>query len=89
MARIQFEPSASRTIIVQDDDTVIACCGDGSPVLVTLPTEIAAGVCVDILQWTAAGSDSIEPPNTHLTPDSVRGSMIRLLAVSLPSGWTT
>jgi hypothetical protein len=62
MARIQFEPSASRTIIVQDDDTVIACCGDGSPVLVTLPTEIAAGVCVDILQWTAAGSVSIEPP---------------------------
>jgi hypothetical protein len=70
MKKIAFEPSASRTITAGDDDTVTAFCGDGSPVTVTLPADIPAGVMVDVLQWTDAGSVTIEPAvNAHLTPD--------------------
>jgi hypothetical protein len=76
MKKIAFEPSSLRTITVQDDNTVIAFCGDGSPVLVTLPADIPAGMRVDILQWTAAGSVSIRPAeHAHLTPDYVDSSL--------------
>jgi hypothetical protein len=64
LKNIEYEPTASRTLAAQDDETVIACCGDGSPVRVTLPADIPGGVIVDILQWprkavSSAGSGSV------------------------------
>ena len=88
---LEFEAGPRRILSAADDGKTVVFCGDGGPVRVEAPADLAPGHVTDLLQRSEGGIVALVPVGgATLTMSDARtrgrGSMLRLLAVA-PGGY--